>query len=58
MEWQGHAALLVQAQDSNLKITTAADLALLQAVLQHRAQSGGAGAAAGLVHDATAHGTR
>jgi 2-C-methyl-D-erythritol 4-phosphate cytidylyltransferase len=37
MEWQGHAALLVQAQDSNLKITTAADLALLQAILQHRA---------------------
>jgi len=36
MEWQGHAALLVQAQDSNLKITTAADLALLQAILQHR----------------------
>lgn len=37
MEWQGHAALLVQAHDSNLKITTAADLALLQAILQHRA---------------------
>jgi 2-C-methyl-D-erythritol 4-phosphate cytidylyltransferase len=41
MEWQGHAALLVQAQDSNLKITTAADLALLQAILRQRAPAGG-----------------
>jgi len=41
MEWQGHAALLVQAQDSNLKITTAADLALLQAILRQRAAAGG-----------------
>jgi 2-C-methyl-D-erythritol 4-phosphate cytidylyltransferase len=39
MEWVGQAALLVQAQDSNLKITTAADLPLLQAILRHRAMS-------------------
>jgi 2-C-methyl-D-erythritol 4-phosphate cytidylyltransferase len=37
MEWQGHAALLVQAQDSNLKITAATDLALLEAILRQRA---------------------
>jgi 2-C-methyl-D-erythritol 4-phosphate cytidylyltransferase len=36
MEWQGHAALLVQAQDSNLKITTATDLLLAQAILLQR----------------------
>jgi 2-C-methyl-D-erythritol 4-phosphate cytidylyltransferase len=36
MEWQGHAALLVQAQDSNMKITTATDLLLAQAILRHR----------------------
>jgi 2-C-methyl-D-erythritol 4-phosphate cytidylyltransferase len=36
MEWQGHAALLVQARDSNLKITTAADLPLLEAILRQR----------------------
>jgi 2-C-methyl-D-erythritol 4-phosphate cytidylyltransferase len=36
MEWQGHAALLVQAQDSNIKITTATDLLLAQAILQQR----------------------
>jgi len=36
MEWQGHAALLVQAQDSNIKITTATDLALLEAILRQR----------------------
>jgi 2-C-methyl-D-erythritol 4-phosphate cytidylyltransferase len=40
MEWQGQAALLVQAQDSNLKITTAADLALLQAILRQRIAQG------------------
>jgi 2-C-methyl-D-erythritol 4-phosphate cytidylyltransferase len=39
MEWAGQAALLVQAQDSNLKITTATDLPLLQAILRHRAMS-------------------
>jgi 2-C-methyl-D-erythritol 4-phosphate cytidylyltransferase len=49
MEWQGHAALLVQAQDSNLKITTASDLALLQAILQHRALQ--PGHACGLAQD-------
>ncbi|HEX2791241.1 MAG TPA: 2-C-methyl-D-erythritol 4-phosphate cytidylyltransferase [Steroidobacteraceae bacterium] len=37
MEWQGHAALLVQAQDSNIKITTATDLLLAQAILRQRA---------------------
>jgi 2-C-methyl-D-erythritol 4-phosphate cytidylyltransferase len=36
MEWQGHAALLVQAQDSNLKITTVTDLLLAQAILRQR----------------------
>jgi 2-C-methyl-D-erythritol 4-phosphate cytidylyltransferase len=36
MEWQGHAALLVQAQDSNIKITTAPDLRLAQAILRQR----------------------
>jgi 2-C-methyl-D-erythritol 4-phosphate cytidylyltransferase len=36
MEWQGHAALLVQAQDSNMKITTATDLLLAQAILRRR----------------------
>ena len=40
MEWQGQAALLVQAQDSNLKITTTADLALLQAILRQRIAQG------------------
>jgi 2-C-methyl-D-erythritol 4-phosphate cytidylyltransferase len=37
MEWQGHAALLVQAHDSNIKITTATDLPLLEAILRQRA---------------------
>jgi len=36
MEWAGQAALLVQAQHSNIKITTVADLALLEAILRHR----------------------
>jgi 2-C-methyl-D-erythritol 4-phosphate cytidylyltransferase len=36
MEWSGQSPLLVQAYDSNLKITTAADLALLQAILRQR----------------------
>ena len=36
MEWQGHAALLVPAQDSNIKITTATDLLLANAILQQR----------------------
>ena len=37
MEWQGLAPLLVQAQDSNIKITTATDLPLLEAILRQRA---------------------
>ena len=40
MEWQGHAALLVEARDSNIKITTAADLLLAQAILRARGQVG------------------
>jgi 2-C-methyl-D-erythritol 4-phosphate cytidylyltransferase len=36
MEWAGHAALLVQAQDSNIKITAATDLPLLEAILRQR----------------------
>ena len=36
MEWQGHAALLVPARDSNIKITTATDLLLAQAILRQR----------------------
>jgi len=36
MEWAGHAPLLVQARDSNLKITTAADLPMLEAILRQR----------------------
>jgi 2-C-methyl-D-erythritol 4-phosphate cytidylyltransferase len=38
MEWRGHAPLLVQAHDSNLKITTATDLALLSEILRRRVQ--------------------
>jgi 2-C-methyl-D-erythritol 4-phosphate cytidylyltransferase len=44
MEWQGFAALLVPAQDSNIKVTSAADLRLAQAILRAR---GGAGDEAG-----------
>jgi 2-C-methyl-D-erythritol 4-phosphate cytidylyltransferase len=36
MEWAGQAPLLVQALDSNFKITTATDLALLQEILRQR----------------------
>jgi 2-C-methyl-D-erythritol 4-phosphate cytidylyltransferase len=36
MEWQGLAARLVPAQDSNLKVTSAADLALAEAILAAR----------------------
>lgn len=36
MEWQGHPACLVQARDSNLKITNTADLALAEAILAAR----------------------
>jgi len=38
MEWQGHAARLVQACDSNLKITNTADLALAEAILAARSR--------------------
>jgi 2-C-methyl-D-erythritol 4-phosphate cytidylyltransferase len=36
MEWQGFPARLVQARDSNLKITNTADLALAEAILAAR----------------------
>ncbi len=39
MEWMGGSARLVAARDSNLKITSAADLALAAAVLQGRGAS-------------------
>lgn len=39
MEWAGHAPLLVAARDSNLKITTAPDLALLAAILRQRSSA-------------------
>lgn len=38
MEWQGYTARLVQARDSNLKITNAADLALAEAILAARSR--------------------
>ena len=37
IEWAGGAATLVAGAQTNLKITTAADLALAAAILQHRA---------------------
>jgi len=37
MEWQGHAALLVQSRDQNIKVTTRADLGLAEAILLQRA---------------------
>ncbi len=39
MEWLGFSARLVQASDSNLKVTSAADLALAAAILRARGQS-------------------
>jgi 2-C-methyl-D-erythritol 4-phosphate cytidylyltransferase len=36
MEWQGVAAQLIEARDSNIKVTSAADLALAQAILNSR----------------------
>ncbi len=36
MEWQGVSAQLVEARDSNIKVTSAADLALAQAILDAR----------------------
>jgi 2-C-methyl-D-erythritol 4-phosphate cytidylyltransferase len=38
MEWQGYSARLVQARDSNLKITNTADLALAEAILAARSR--------------------
>ncbi len=38
MEWSGLAGLLVAAQDSNLKVTTQADLFLAQAILAARGE--------------------
>jgi 2-C-methyl-D-erythritol 4-phosphate cytidylyltransferase len=37
MEWQGVAARLVEARDSNIKVTATSDLLLAQAILQARA---------------------
>jgi len=37
MEWQGIAATLVEARDSNIKVTATADLLLAQAILEARA---------------------
>ncbi|HEY6453356.1 MAG TPA: 2-C-methyl-D-erythritol 4-phosphate cytidylyltransferase [Steroidobacteraceae bacterium] len=36
MEWQGEAVLLVEARDANIKVTSAADLLLAQAILHAR----------------------
>ncbi|HEX4051714.1 MAG TPA: 2-C-methyl-D-erythritol 4-phosphate cytidylyltransferase [Steroidobacteraceae bacterium] len=41
MEWQGYSARLVQAYDSNLKITNTADLALAEAILAARREQCG-----------------
>jgi 2-C-methyl-D-erythritol 4-phosphate cytidylyltransferase len=38
MEWQGVSAQLIAARDANIKITSAADLLLAQAILQARGQ--------------------
>jgi 2-C-methyl-D-erythritol 4-phosphate cytidylyltransferase len=40
MEWQGVRALLVQAADSNIKITNRADLAVAEAILAERSKGG------------------
>ena len=37
MEWQGVSARLIEARDTNIKVTGAADLLLAQAILQARA---------------------
>jgi 2-C-methyl-D-erythritol 4-phosphate cytidylyltransferase len=39
MEWDGVAALLIQARDHNIKVTNAADLGLAQAILAAREDS-------------------
>jgi 2-C-methyl-D-erythritol 4-phosphate cytidylyltransferase len=44
LEWQGAAALLVAAQDANIKITQRADLELAEAICQGRAAAGGVAA--------------
>jgi len=36
MEWQGVSAQLVEARDSNLKVTSTADLALAQSIIHSR----------------------
>jgi 2-C-methyl-D-erythritol 4-phosphate cytidylyltransferase len=43
MEWQGVAATLVEARDSNIKVTGTADLLLAQAILQARAAAASRG---------------
>ena len=40
MEWQGAAALLVEAQDANIKITNREDLAMAEAILIGRSGGG------------------
>ncbi len=36
LEWQGHAPLLIEGSTSNIKVTTAADLALAESLLAAR----------------------
>ena len=36
MEWQGVSARLIEARDANIKVTSAADLLLAQAILRAR----------------------
>ena len=40
MEWQGAAALLVEAADANIKITSREDLAVAEAILAERSRGG------------------
>lgn len=40
MEWQGVQARLIEARDSNIKITSAADLVLARAILRARREGG------------------
>ncbi len=40
MEWQGGAALLVEAADANIKITNREDLAVAEAILAERSRGG------------------
>jgi 2-C-methyl-D-erythritol 4-phosphate cytidylyltransferase len=39
MEWQGVQARLIEARDTNMKITSAADLVLARAVLRARREA-------------------